>query len=188
MHIPSKTTRVVAALVSAAAVSVAAGHAQQAPAQRPYSNLLRASSGIAAASVVAQAMRAPAEWPRTAKGAGLRLADQSGFVAVRSLAHLTISRALPWTASTARCPSGIGARTRCAITQTFVVHTADGAARPDVARIGSLTIASFGALLWRPERTTRGEASAFVLTRIGSGLVFAALRRGVSGRRIAVPE
>lgn len=188
VHVHWKATRVVAAIACAATVTVAAAHAQQAPAQRSYAELLRAGSGIAVTAAVAQAVRAPEAWPRTATGAGLRLADQSGFVAVRSLAHLGISRALPWNASTAPCPSGNGARTRCAITQTFVVHTADGAARPDVARIGSLAIASFGALLWRPERATRGEASALVLTRLGSGLVFAALRRGVRGRSSTVPE
>ena len=180
--------RVVASLVSAATVSVAAAHAQQAPAQQQHSRLLRASTGIVVAAAVAQAIRTPSAWPRTAEGAALRLADQSGFVAMRSLAHLGISRAVPWTGSAAPCPPGFGARTRCAIARTLVVHTTEGAPRPDVARLGSLTIASFGSLLWRPEREKRGDASVFVLSRVGSGLVFAALRRGLGGRRTAVPN
>jgi len=183
--------RITAAFVTAACVHVAAARAQ-APADTAVAGAgsvaLRMSAGIVFAAVVAQASNAPAAWPRTAGGAARRLADQSGFIAIRSMAHHQLRRAIPWTASVSPCPTGLTARTWCAVTQTLVAHDRDGASRPDVARVGSLAMASFGSLLWRPERASRGDASVFVLSRVGSGLLVAALRRGLGARGKAVPD
>jgi len=63
------------------------------------------------------------------------------------------------------------------------VYNQSGEGRPDVARIGGLTIASLGALMWRPEGASPREASTFVVTRVGSGLVVAAIRRGLSSKQ-----
>ncbi len=150
--------------------------------------VLRVATGIVIASSVAQALNAPVEWERSAQGAAFRLGDQTGFLAIRSVAHLGLSRALPWKPAIAACPSGIIARSRCGVTQTLVVYNADGAARPDIARIGSLAIASLGSVLWRPERARRDDARVFVLSRVGSGLAFAAVRRAIGSRRKAVAD
>ena len=183
--------RVAAAVMSATCVHVAAAQVRPSAdtavaAAGP--SLLRMSAGVVLGVTVAQVINAPEAWPRTAGGAARRLADQSGFVALRVASHRGLTRAVPWTASREPCPVGIAARTWCAVTHTLVVHDRHGAPRPDVARIGSLAIASFGSLLWRPERAARGDASLFVLSRVGSGLLIAAIRRGVGARGRAAHE
>jgi len=109
-------------------------------------------------------------------------------VAIRSIADHQLRRAVPWTAKVSPCPAGFAARTWCAATQTFVAYDRDGAPRPDVARVGSIAIASFGSLLWRPERASRGDAGLFVLSRLGSGLLVAVVRRGLGARRTPAPD
>lgn len=150
--------------------------------------LVRATAGVVIGASVAHLSNAPTVWTRSADGAARRLADQSGFVAIRSLSHAVIRGALSWEPTAEPCPSGVLARSRCAITQTLVVHNAAGDARPDVARIGSLAIASLGSLLWRPERSTSHAAGTYMLSRVGSGLAFAALRRGLASRRKPTPN
>jgi hypothetical protein len=144
---------------------------------------LRVTAGVLLGAAVAHAANAPDVWERTARGAAYRVGDQAGYLAARSAVHFGISRAISWRGSNAACAGAIVARARCGIAQTLVVQTEDGAPRPDIARLGGLIAASFTSLVWRPERARRSDASAFVLTRVGSGLAVAALRRAVSGRR-----
>ncbi len=191
MPLSSTIPRVAAAILSVTCVHVATAQSAL-PADTAVVGtgavVLRTSAGIALAAAVAQVSNSPAAWPRTAEGAARRLADQAGFVTLRAVSHRGLSRAIQWTSSTAPCPTGLAGRSWCAVTQTLVAHDRDGAPRPDVARVGSLAIASFASLLWRPERASRGDASVFVLSRVGSGLLFAALRRGLGGRGQTVPE
>lgn len=189
MPSPSTTVRAYVALVittlaTTTLLSATAAQGQHADVRRA----LRVGTGIAVGAALAHALDAPTAWPRTVEGAAMRLADQTGFVALRTLTALGINRAVPWTASREPCPSGFLARARCGLTETLVARTRNGAVRPDVARLGSLALASAGALLWRPERATRRDAGVFVVSRVGSGLLFAALRRSVAGKRKAASD
>ncbi len=180
-----------AAFVSAACLHVGAASAQPpldtaVVAQRP--SIVRMSAGVVFGAAVLQVTNTPDEWPRTVGGAARRLGDQVGFVAIRSITYDQLRRAIPWTASETPCPHKLATRTWCAVTQTFVAYDRDGAPRPDVARVGSIAMASVGSLLWRPERAVRGTASVFVASRVGSGLLIAVLRRGLAARRNAVPD
>ena len=145
--------------------------------------LLRVVSGIGVAAAVAQASNAPEQWPQTAAGLFQRLADQSGAVAIQALTSRAVSQLLPWEPSHTACPPGVLTRTRCALSRTLVVRNTQGAPRPDIARLAGLTLGSAGALLWRPERHSGGDAALFVLTRVGSGLAFATLRHAVARGR-----
>jgi len=190
VYILSTIRRVAAVFVSATCVHIAAAQAQPTadtpiPGQGPA--VVRMTASIVFATVVLQVSHSPDAWPRTAGGAARRLADQTGFVAIRSIADYQLRRAVPWTASVSPCPTRLAARTWCAVTQTLVAYNRDGAPRPDVARVGSVAVASFGSLLWRPERASRGDASVFMLSRVGSGLLVAVLRRGLGARGKAVP-
>lgn len=186
MLIPVAMPRIVMALMTATCVHVAAGQAPppgDTAVRGAGPRILRVSAGVVLAATVAQVSNSPDAWPRTTEGFARRLADQSGFVAIRALSHQQLSRVIPWTASVEPCPTRIAARAWCAVTQTLVVHDRDGAPRPDVARVGSVAIASLGSLLWRPERASRGDAGVFVVSRVTSGLLVAALRRGLTTRR-----
>ncbi len=191
MQFPLTISRVIAAVISATCVHVAAGQAQ-APddtvVRGGVPRIVRVGAGVVIAASVAQIANSPEAWSRTAEGFARRLADQSGFVAIRSLSYHQLSRAVPWTASVEPCPTSIAARTWCAVSQTLVVHDRDGAPRPDVARVGSLAIASLGSLLWRPERASRRDASVFVVSRVASGLLVAAVRRGLGARGKPGPD
>lgn len=183
MTVRPSARHVASVLVNAMCVLSSTGQAQtnaDTVARGPGADALRVGAGVVLAAAVAQVTNAPSAWSRTAGGAARRLADQSGFVALRSVSHSTLRRVVPWTASDTPCPAQVAMRAWCAVSQTLVVQNRAGALRPDVARIGSLAIASAGSVLWRPERASRGSATAFVLTRVGSGLLFAALRRGLS--------
>jgi hypothetical protein len=151
-------------------------------------SLLRVMSGIGVAAAVAQISHAPEQWPQTPAGLFQRLADRSGAVALQTLAHHGISQRLAWQPSHTTCPTGVLARAQCAIAATLVVRTAHGAPRPDLARIAGLALGSAGSLLWRPERRSRDDAALFVLTRVGSGLAFAALRNAVARERPHAPR
>jgi hypothetical protein len=105
--------------------------------------------------------------------------------AIRSLAYRGLTQTLAWHADTAPCPVGIVAVARCAVTQTVIARTTSGAARPDLARIGSLALAAGGSLLWRPDRLPARDAGVQVLARVGSGLAFAVVRRGIAASRRA---
>jgi len=180
-----------AAFVSAACLSVGAASAQlpldtAVVEQRP--SIVRMSAGVVFGAAVLQVTNTPDEWPQSAGGAARRLGDQVGFVAIRSIAHDQLRRAIPWAASVSRCPHKLATRTWCAVTRTFVAYNRDGAPRPDIARVGSIAMASVGSLLWRPERASRGTASVFVASRVGSGLLVAVLRRGLAARRNVVPD
>ena len=191
MQIPFAIPRIVTALMTVTCVHVATGQAQppgDTAVRGAGPRILRVGAGVVLAATVAQVSNAPDAWPRTATGFARRLADQSGFVTIRALAHQQLSRVVPWTASVEPCPTRIAARTWCAVTQTLVVHDRDGAPRPDVARVGGLAIASVVSLLWRPERASRGDASAFVVSRVASGLLVSAVRRGLVAQDKAVPH
>ncbi len=144
---------------------------------------LRVLSGIGAAAAVAQAIDSPEQWPRTTVGLLQRLADRSGAVAIQALTYHAVSQRLGWVPDQVSCPTGALARAQCAIASTLVVRNAHGAPRPDVARLAGLTLGSAASLLWRPERRSGGDAALFVLTRVGSGLAFTALRHAVARRR-----
>lgn len=146
----------------------------------------RMLSRIGVAAAVAQAGHAPEQWPQTTVGLVQRLADQSGAVVIQALTEHTISQRLAWQPSRVSCPTGVLARAQCAVSRTLVVHNTRGAPRPDVARIAGLALGSAGSLLWRPERRSGGDAARFVLTRVGSGLAFTALRHAVARRRPSV--
>jgi len=187
----STISSVAAVFVSAACLPVGAASAQLPldttfVEQRP--SLARMGAGVVFGTALLQVTKSPDEWPRTAGGAARRLGDQVGFVAIRSIAHDQLRRAIPWTASVSRCPHKLATRTWCAVTKTFVAYNRDGAPRPDIARVGSIAMASVGSLLWRPERASRGTASVFVASRVGSGLLVAVLRRGLAARRNVVPD
>jgi hypothetical protein len=150
--------------------------------------LLRVASGIGVAAVVAQASNAPEQWPQTGAGLLQRLADQSGTVAIQALTYRAISQRLTWQPSHAPCPTGVLARPQCALARALIVRNSQGAPRPDLARITSLALGSAGSLLWRPERHSRETAALFVVTRVGSGLAFAALRHAVARTRPPAPH
>jgi hypothetical protein len=152
------------------------------------SALWRAGVGVALATAIAQASDTPNAWPQTLEGASWRLGDQAGFTIVRAASQTALDGAFGLTRATSPCPSAAWARTRCAVSQTFLARTRDGAARPDVARIGGLALAATGSLLWRPERATRAGAGTFVLSRVGSGLLVAAVRHGLNTRKTSSPD
>jgi hypothetical protein len=145
-------------------------------------------AGIVIAAAVAQAADAPEPWPQTPEGLAFRLADQSGAMAIRTLSYHAISQRLAWRSNPASCPTGVLARAQCAMARTLIVRNTHGAPRPDLARIASLALGSAGSLLWRPERHSRDQAALFVLTRVGTGLAFTALRHAVARERIPAPR
>ena len=113
-------------LLSATLPGVAAAQVQQQSAQvaprDPLDSMpiayrervLRVATGIVIASSIAQALNAPVEWERSAQGAAFRLGDQAGFLAIRSVAHLGLSRALPWNnrrGAAGQCPRNTRERT-----------------------------------------------------------------------------
>ncbi len=144
--------------------------------------------GIGLAAAVAQVSHAPEQWPQTPAGLFQRLADRAGAVALQALTHHGISQRLAWQPSQTSCPTGVLARAQCAIATTLIVRNTHGAPRPDLARIAGLAVGSAGSLLWRPERRSRDDAALFVLTRVGSGLAFAALRQAVARGRPPAPR
>lgn len=151
-------------------------------------SLLRVVSRIGVAVALAHASNTPEQWPQTPVGLFQRIGDQSGAVAIQTLTYHAVSQRLAWQPSNAVCPTGVLARTQCAIARTLVVRNTRGAPRPDVARLASMTLGSAGALLWRPERRSSGDAAQFILTRVGSGLAFATLRHAVARGRPTVPQ
>jgi hypothetical protein len=151
-------------------------------------SLLRVASGIGIAAAVAQVSNAPEQWPQTGAGLLQRLADQSGAVAIQALTYHAISQRLAWQPSHSPCPPGVLARPQCALAKALIVRNPQGAPRPDLARITSLALGSAGSLLWRPERHSRDGAALFVLTRVGTGLAFAALRHAVARERPPAPR
>jgi len=187
----STISSLAAAFVSAACLPVGAASAQlplDTAVVKQHSSIARMVAGVVFGAALLQVTNSPDEWPRTAGGAGRRLGDQAGFVAIRSITHDQLRRAIPWTASVAPCPHTLLTRTWCAVTKTFVAYNREGAPRPDLARVGGIAMASVGSLLWRPERAARGTASVFVASRVGSGLLVAVLRRALEARRTVVPE
>lgn len=151
-------------------------------------SLLRVASGIGIAAAVAQVSTAPEQWPQTGAGLLQRLADQSGAVAIQALTYHAISQRIAWQPSHAPCPAGVLARPQCALARALIVRNPQGAPRPDLARITSLALGSAGSLLWRPERRSPETAALFVLTRVGSGLAFAAVRHAVARGRTPAPR
>jgi hypothetical protein len=176
-----KPARHATAVLAVAMITVVA-HAQPTAAPR-QSQVLRVSGGIVLAASIGQVLQLPQDWAQTTGGFASRVADQSGMFAIRTLAHRGLRRVVPWHADTAPCPKGRIAVARCALTQTLVVRAASGAPRPDLARLGSLALASSAPLLWRPDRLSSREAAVAVLTRVGGGLVVGAARRAFEARR-----
>lgn len=169
-------------LVLALSASIGAGaHAQvgdPAPSQdvTPGAAAARAAAAILLGAGIGQAFGSPSEWHQNFDGFGRRVADQTGFVLIRSAAARALAAQTGWHPNSEPC---VTARIRCALNRTLLLQARDGARRPNLPLIGGLMAGSAASVLWRPERSRRSDALTYSLARVGGGIAAAVARRAL---------
>ena len=169
-------------LVLALSASIGAGaHAQvgdPAPSQKatPGAAAGRAAAAILLGAGIGQAFGSPSRWHQNFDGLGRRVADQTGFVVIRSATARALTASTGWHPNPEPC---VTARIRCALSRTLLLQAHNGARRPNLPLIGSLMAGSAASVLWRPERSRRSDALTYSLARVGGGIAAAVARRAL---------
>ena len=141
------------------------------------SRALARAPGLLATSALTFAIRAPAAWPRTARGYGQRVGDQVGFVivetSVEALTGYGAARTLQWRHEDSSCAvvvntrrvAQFAGRLACSTRQTLTMRTDAGRLRPNLVVAAGILAATVVSLQWRPENDTPQHARLFVLQR-----------------------
>lgn len=113
----------------------------------------------------AQLIGSPTAWSRTWPGFRSRVADQTGFYLVQLSTVQSLGRVMGYRPDATPCLRD--ALVGCAVTATFSAFDREGRRRVNVPLVASILVGTGASLLWRPERNDRGQAWAFVGTRVG---------------------
>jgi hypothetical protein len=122
---------------------------------------------ILAGASGAQVLKSPDDWPRTVRGFGKRVGDQTGFYVVQTLTFRGMESLIDYRPDAVLCPKS--RLLSCSVVSTFTAFNRTGERRANWPMITSIVAGTGASLLWRPEGRDHRKTWHLVATRLSIG-------------------